>query len=57
MVYSQLPERVTAAILGLFLMALLGLRAVRSALGWQPTSAWFVVAALLFGFLKLGSSS
>jgi uncharacterized membrane protein YfcA len=52
MVYSRLSERATAAILGLFLLVLLGFRSIRPALQWQPTPVCFAVSAVLFGFLN-----
>jgi hypothetical protein len=51
-VYSHLPERLTAAILGIFLLALLGLRSVGPLRGWEPKPVWFALAATVFGFLN-----
>jgi hypothetical protein len=51
-VYSQLSERTTAAILGLFLLSLLGVRAVAPLGAWRPKPMWFVLAATTFGFLN-----
>lgn len=51
-IYSLLSERATAAILGLFLLALLAFRSLRPKLRWQPTPACFAVLAMLFGLLN-----
>ncbi len=50
--YSHLSERLTAAILGLFLLAMLALRSVPPLQGWCPKPTWFVLAATTFGFLN-----
>lgn len=52
LVYSRLSERTTAAILGLFLLALLAFRSVRPAVRSQPTRIWFAASAVAFGFLN-----
>jgi uncharacterized membrane protein YfcA len=52
LVYSRLSERATAAILGFFLLAILGFKSARPSLNWQPASVWFAASAVMFGFLN-----
>ncbi len=51
-VYAGLPERVTAAVLGLFLLGLIGLRMARPAMQVKLSTPAFVVASVLYGLLN-----
>jgi uncharacterized membrane protein YfcA len=52
MIYARLPERATAAVLGVFLLGLMALRAVRPALEVKLPPLAFAAAAILFGLLN-----
>jgi uncharacterized membrane protein YfcA len=52
LVYARLPERATAAVLGIFLLGLIAVRAARPDRQVKLSTPVWVVAAILYGFLN-----